>query len=161
MPDRLLTSSEDSLLQLEMSAVTEGSVMDVSAKIEIETTDHPLMTSTPHKKSACRATSCPEFGKSYVQKRNLVRQRSKTPQIGWWTLIPLFKKSREVAASLPGRFPSRLCSTMYITMEVEPSMAKQYKCHHCCSCKNYRGKGRKVGKVSLPRFLADQKIASS
>ena len=50
MPDRLLTSSEDSLLQLEMSAVTEGSVMDVSAEIEVETTDHPLMTSTPHKK---------------------------------------------------------------------------------------------------------------
>jgi len=50
MPDRLLTSSEDSLLQLEMSAVTEGSVMDVSAEIEVETTDYPLMTSTPHKK---------------------------------------------------------------------------------------------------------------
>ena len=24
-----------------------------------------------------------------------------------------------------------------ITMEVEPRIAKQYKCHHCCSCKNY------------------------
>ena len=28
-----------------------------------------------------------------------------------------------------------------ITMEVQPRTAKQYKCHHCCSCKNYRGKG--------------------
>ena len=30
MPDRLLTRSEDSMLQMEMSAVIEGSVMDVT-----------------------------------------------------------------------------------------------------------------------------------
>ena len=48
-----------------------------------------------------------------------------------------------------------------ITMEVEPRIAKQY-CHHCCSCKNYWGKGMEGGKrVSLHRFLADKKIASS
>ena len=47
MPDRLLTRSEDSMLQMEMSAVTEWSVMGVSA--EAETTGHPLMTSTPKK----------------------------------------------------------------------------------------------------------------
>ena len=47
-------------------------------------------------------------------------------------------------------------------MEGEPRIAKQYKCHHCCSCKNYRGKGMEGGKkVSLRRFVADQKIASS
>ena len=47
-------------------------------------------------------------------------------------------------------------------MEVEPRIEKQYKCHHCCSCKNYWGKGMEGGKkVSLRRFLADQKIASS
>ena len=50
------------------------------------------------------------------------------------------KKSREVTASLPGRFLSRRCFTLRITMEVEPRIAKQYKCHQCCSCKNYRGK---------------------
>ena len=55
------------------------------------------------------------------------------------------KKSREVAASLPGRFLSRRCITLCITMEAEPRTAKQYKCHHCCSCKNYRG-GKKVWK---------------
>ena len=33
-------------------------------------------------------------------------------------------------------------------MEVEPRIAKQYKCHHCCSCKNYRGKGMEGGKKS-------------
>ena len=48
------------------------------------------------------------------------------------------------------------------TMEVELRIEKQYKCHHCCSCKNYRGKGMEGGKkVSLSRFLADLKIASS
>ena len=38
--------SEDFVLQMEVSAVTEGSVMDVSAEMEVETTGHPLMTST-------------------------------------------------------------------------------------------------------------------
>ena len=28
-----------------------------------------------------------------------------------------------------------------VMMEIEPRTAKQYKCHHCCSCKNYLGKG--------------------
>ena len=45
-------------------------------------------------------------------------------------------------------------------MEIEPRIAKLYKCHHCCSCKNYQGKG-KEGKVSLHNFWADQKIAIS
>ena len=44
-----------------------------------------------------------------------------------------------------------------ITMEVEPRIAKQYKCHHCC--KNYQGKGMEGGKKSVfVAFLADQKI---
>ena len=68
MLDVILTRPEDFVLQIEVSAVTEGSVMDVSAEMEVETTGHPLMTSTPQKKRAC-----PECGKSYVQKRNLVR----------------------------------------------------------------------------------------
>ena len=70
------------------------------------------------------------------------------------------KMSWETAASLPGRFLSRRCFVLCITMEVEPRIVKQYKCHHCCSCKNYQEKameGRK--KVSLCHFLADQKIA--
>ena len=49
MPDRLLMRSEDSMLQMEMSAVTEGSAMGVSAEVEVETTVHPLMTSTLQK----------------------------------------------------------------------------------------------------------------
>ena len=59
------------------------------------------------------------------------------------------KKSQEVAASLPGRFLSRHCFTLCTTMEVEPRVAKQYKCHHCCSCKNYQGKGMEGGKKCL------------
>ena len=31
-------------------------------------------------------------------------------------------------------------------MEFEPRIVKQYKCHHCCSCKNYWGKGMEGGK---------------
>ena len=52
----------------------------------------------------------------------------------------------------PGRFLSRRCFTLCITMEVEPRVRKQYKWHHCCSCRNYRGmEGGK--KVSLPWFF--------
>ena len=59
------------------------------------------------------------------------------------------KKSREVAASLPGRFLSWRCFTLCITMEIEPRIAKQYNCQHCCSCKTYRGKGVEGGKKCL------------
>ena len=74
----------------------------------------------------------------------------------------LRKKLREVATSPPGRFLSRCCFTLCITKEVEPRIVKQYKHHHCCSCKNYQGKGMESGKIlSLHQFLAYQKIASS
>ena len=67
----------------------------------------------------------------------------------WWSWFTwvnaicnlLRKKSWEVTASLLGRFLSRCCFTLCITMEVEPRIAKKYKCHHCYSCKNYRDKG--------------------
>ena len=32
---------------------------------------------------------------------------------------------------------------------VEPRIAKQCKCHHCCSCKNCQGKGMEDGKKGL------------
>ena len=63
------------MLQMEVSAVTERSVMDVSAEMEVETTGHLLMTFTPQKKEPVEQHLCPECGKSYVQKRNLVRHR--------------------------------------------------------------------------------------
>ena len=74
----------------------------------------------------------------------------------------LRKKSGKVAAWLLGRLLSRCCFTLCMTTKAEPKIAKQYKCHQCCSCKNYRGKGMEGGKkVSLHCFLADQKIAIS
>ena len=64
--------------------------------------------------------------------------------------------------SLLGWFLSRRCFMLCITMEVEPRIVKQYKCHHCCTCKNYQGKGMEGGKkVSLCHFWTDQKIAIS
>ena len=60
----------------------------------------------------------------------------------------LRKKSREVAASLPGWFLRRCCFRLCITMEVETRNVKQYKCHHCCGCKNYWGKGMEGGKIT-------------
>ena len=43
------------------------------------------------------------------------------------------------------------------TLEVEPRIAKQYKCHYSYVCKTYRGKVMGGGKtVSLHRFQADQ-----
>ena len=72
--------------------------------------------------------------------------------------------AKEVArgrSALPGRFLSRRCFTLCITVEVEIRIAKQYKCQYCCSCKYYRGKGMEgEQKVFLRRFGADQKIAS-
>ena len=59
------------------------------------------------------------------------------------------KKSGEVAASLPGQFLSRRCFTLCVTVEAEPRIVKQYKCHHCCSCKNYWGKGMDGGEKSV------------
>ena len=49
-----------------------------------------------------------------------------------------------------------LCFTLRITVKVEPRIAKQHKCHHCCSCKNYWGKGMEGGKKCLRCFLADR-----
>ena len=74
----------------------------------------------------------------------------------------LRKKSWEVAVSLTGWFLSRCCFKLCITMELEPRIAKQCKCHHCCGCKNYQGKEMEGGKkVSLDHFLADHNIAIS
>ena len=39
-------------------------------------------------------------------------------------------------------------------MEVEPRIVKQYKCHHCYSCKNYWGKGMEGGKKVSASFFS-------
>ena len=63
------------------------------------------------------------------------------------------KKLREVVASLSGWFLSRRCFTLWITVEVEPRLAKQYKCQYCCVCKNYCGKGMEGGIVCIIFWL--------
>ena len=46
-----------------------------------------------------------------------------------------------------------------IIMEAEPRIVKQYKCHFCYVCKNYRGKVMEDGEKSVfALFSADQKI---
>ena len=82
MPDRLLTRSADSMLQMEICAVTEGSVMGVFAEMEVETTGHLLMTSTPQKKSACRETSLPRMRKVICAQKKCGLPQEATPQIG-------------------------------------------------------------------------------
>ena len=60
------------------------------------------------------------------------------------------KKSREVAAHFRADFWVGVASRCVLyTVEVEPRIAKQYKCQYCCSCKNYRGKGMEGGKKSV------------
>ena len=73
------------------------------------------------------------------------------------------KKSREVAASLPGRFLSRRCFTLCITLEVESIMRSSTNANTAAVVKitGERGWGVEKKKVSLRRFLADQKIAAS
>ena len=58
-----------------------------------------------------------------------------------WTSFAIFctRSSERLQLSLPGWFLSRLF-TLCITIKVEPRIAKQYKCHPCCSCKNYKGR---------------------
>ena len=105
--------------------------------------------------------ACKLVPKESVKKKGNKQYSDSTPldQVPYWavqwswfarvnTLCNLSrKKSQGVAASLPGRFLSRRCFMLCITMEAEPWIAKQYKCHHCC----ITGKCG-WGGVSLRRF---------
>ena len=51
------------------------------------------------------------------------------------------KKSARGRSALPGRFLSRRCFTLCITVEVEIRIAKQYKCQYCCSLQKLPWKG--------------------
>ena len=70
----------------------------------------------------------------------------------WMPFVIFRTRSRERSQLplSPGRFLSRRWFTLCITVEVEPTVAKLYKCPYCCLCKNYRVKVMKDGKkVSL------------
>ena len=64
----------------------------------------------------------------------------------WMCLVIFCARSRKRSQ---GRFLSRCSFTLCITVDVEPRIAKQYKCRYCCSCKIYRGKGMEGVKKSV------------
>ena len=64
----------------------------------------------------------------------------------WMRFVIFRARSR---STLPGRFLSRRCFTLCVTVEVEPRIAKQYKYQYCCNCKHYCGKGMEGGKKSV------------
>ena len=68
-----------------------------------------------------------------------------------WMPFVIFRARGRVRSQRHFRadFLSRRYFTLCITKEVEPWIAKQCKCHHCCSCKNYWGKGMEGGKKSV------------
>ena len=74
--------------------------------------------------------------------------------IGWfseaglleWMCLVIFRARG--CSTLPGRFLSRHCFTLCITVEVEPRIVKQY----CCSCKNYKY-AFKVGSIKFANSL--------
>ena len=47
-----------------------------------------------------------------------------------------------------------------ITMEVEPRIGKNYKCHYCCVCKYYRGKVTEVGGKSVFALFQTHRVIS-
>ena len=116
------------------------------------------------------------FFRSHWDVLNVLHRRQSSVRVGRFSEAGLYewmpfvifraKKSREVPASLPGRLLSRRCFTLCITMEVEPRIAKQYKCHHCFSCRNYPGKGdggwptiRKCRRGPVNRFSRSQNLS--
>ena len=68
--------------------MAEGSLMDVTAEVELETTTHPLMTSCPQKPQLPATTCsserhlCSESGYSYGQEKNTVRHRKGPHNMG-------------------------------------------------------------------------------
>ena len=108
-----------------------------------------------------RNDHCRLMSKEPIQQCETIPRNNHSIQASYWAVQWIWfarvnvlcnisrKMPREVAASLPGWFLSRRCFTQCITMEVEPRIAKQYKCHHCCSCKTYLGKGMEGGKKCL------------
>ena len=78
-------------------------------------------------------------------------QRYRAVQWSWFARVNALcnlsrKKSREVAASLPGRLPSRHCFTLCITMEVELELRNSTNASTVAVAKISRGRGWRVGK---------------
>ena len=90
-----------------------------------------------------------------------IGQFSEAGLLEWMRFVIFCARSCERLQRTSGRFLSRCCFMLCVTVEVEPRIAKQYKWQYCCSCINHGGKGMKGGKkVSLHHLLAGQKITS-
>ena len=75
-------------------------------------------------------------------------------QWSWFARVnALCNLSRKKSQALPGRFWSRRCFTLCITVDFEPRITKQYKCQDCCSCKKYCGKVMEGGKKVSASFF--------
>ena len=88
----------------------------------------------------------------YICGSEMEQQRSKSlywvVHWSWCARVNAVCKSftQDVAASLPGWFLSRCCFMLCITMEIEPRIAKQYKCHPVAVVKITRERGWRVDK---------------
>ena len=70
-----------------------------------------------------------------------IRQFSEAGLREWIPFVIFRARSRERSQlPFPGLFLSRRCFTLCIIMEIETRIAKHYKCHYRCVCKDYRGK---------------------
>ena len=119
------------MLQMEMSAVTEGSVIGVSAEVEVKTTGDPLMTSTPQKKRVpVERHVCPECGELYVQKGNPVRYRKH--HTDWMVdLVSLSCSLCDKTCTMSDDLP---CHTNSVHLKI-----KTFKCETCKRLFAYKG----------------------
>ena len=77
----------------------------------------------------------------------------------WMPFVIFHTRSHErLQLPLLGQFLSRSCFALCVTMEVECRLAKLYKCHYCCICKNYRGTVVEDGKKCMHHSSEDCKF---
>ena len=70
-----------------------------------------------------------------------IEQLSEAGLHEWMPFVSFHSWSHE-RSNLPllDQFLSRCWLALCVTMQAEPRIVKQYICHCCCTCKNYRGK---------------------
>ena len=120
-----------------------------------------------------QASLCPWFASAlkFTSGKAVVSSKlSNSTIIGWFSEAGLHKwmpfvifharsRERSRATSLPGRFLSRCCFTLCITMEVELELRSSTNATTVAVAKITGERGWRVGKkMSLCRFSADQKI---
>ena len=87
------------------------------------------------------------WGKCYLTLA--IGRFNKAGLLEWMHFVIFCAKVARGRSALPSQFLSRCCFTLCITVELEPRIAKQYKCQYSWSCKYYCGKGLEGGKKSV------------